>query len=60
MELEAKVKEVSRGISQQGNIDPQRLRQVVGDDLLQEKLLDWLESNSTISEKPAAKADDQA
>jgi trigger factor len=61
-ELEAKVKEVSRGISQQGNIDPQRLRQVVGDDLLQEKLLDWLESNSTISEKLAeeTKADDQA
>ena len=59
-ELEAKVKEVSRGISQQGNIDPQRLRQVVGDDLLQEKLLDWLESNSTISEKAAAEAGDQA
>jgi trigger factor len=59
-ELEAKVKEVSRGISQQGNIDPQRLRQVVGDDLLQEKLLDWLESNSTISEKPPAPADDKA
>ena len=59
-ELDAKVKEVSRGISQQGSIDPQRLRQVVGDDLLQEKLLDWLESNSTITEKPAAKADDQA
>jgi trigger factor len=51
-ELEAKVKEVSRGISEQGNIDHQRLRQVVGDDLLQEKLLDWLEGNSTISEKP--------
>jgi len=59
-ELEAKVKDVSRGISQQGNIDPQRLRQVVGDDLLQEKLLDWLESNSTISDKPAATADEQA
>jgi trigger factor len=59
-ELEAKVKEVSRGISQQGNIDPQRLRQVVGDDLLQEKLLDWLESNSTVSEKPAAEAESQA
>ena len=58
-ELEAKVKEVSRGISQQGNIDPQRLRQVVGDDLLQEKLLDWLESNSTISEKAAAEAGDK-
>jgi trigger factor len=59
-ELEAKVKEVSRGISQQGNIDPQRLRQVVGDDLLQEKLLDWLESNSTVSEKAAAEAESQA
>jgi len=59
-ELEAKVKEVSRDISQQGNIDPQRLRQVVGDDLLQEKLLDWLESNSSISEKAAAEAGDQA
>ena len=59
-ELDAKVKEVSRGISQQGNIDPRRLRQVVGDDLLQDKLLGWLENNSTISEKPAAKADDQA
>jgi trigger factor len=58
-ELEAKVKEVSRGISQQGNIDPQRLRQVVGDDLLQEKLLDWLESHSTISEKAAAEAGDK-
>jgi trigger factor len=60
-ELDAKVKEVSRGISQQGNIDPQRLRQVVGDDLLQEKLLDWLESNSTITEKAAAapEADEQ-
>jgi len=61
-ELDAKVKEVSRGISQEGNIDPQRLRQVVGDDLLQEKLLDWLESNSTITEKAAAtpEADEQA
>jgi trigger factor len=59
-ELEAKVKDVSHGINQQGNIDPQRLRQVVGDDLLQEKLLDWLEGNSTISEKPASKADEQA
>jgi len=55
--LEAKVKEISRGLSQQGNIDPQRLRQAVADDLLQEKLLDWLESNSTISEKTPAAAD---
>jgi len=58
--LEAKVKEVSRGLSQQGNIDPQRLRQVIADDLLQEQLLEWLEANSTISEKaPAAASDDQ-
>jgi len=58
--LEAKVKEVSRGLSQQGNIDPQRLRQVIADDLLQEQLLEWLEANSTISDKaPAAASDDQ-
>jgi trigger factor len=49
--LDAKVKEISRGLSQQGNIDPQRLREVVADDLLQETLLDWLEANSTITEK---------
>ena len=56
--LEAKVKEISRGLSQQGNIDPQRLRQAVADDLLQEKLLEWLEANSTISEKAPAAAGD--
>jgi trigger factor len=53
-ELEAKVKEISRGLSQQGSIDPERLRAVVADDLLQEKLLDWLEANSTITEKAAS------
>ena len=51
--LEAKVKEISRGLSQQGNIDPERVRAVVADDLLQETLLDWLEANSTITEKAA-------
>ena len=56
--LEAKVKEISRGLSQQGNIDPQRLRQAVADDLLQEKLLEWLEANSTISEKTPVAADE--
>jgi len=55
--LEAKIKEVSRGLSQQGNIDPQRLRQVVADDLLQKQLLSWLEANSTISEKATASED---
>ena len=55
--IEAKVKEISRGLSQQGTIDPERLRAVVADDLLQDALLDWLEANSTIIEKaPADKA----
>ena len=49
-ELEAKVKEISRGLSQQGNIDPKRLRLAVADDLLRDKLLEWLEANSTITE----------
>ena len=49
-ELEAKVKEISRGLSQQGNIDPERLRLAVADDLLRDKLLEWLEANSTITE----------
>jgi trigger factor len=53
-DLEAKLKEVSRGLSQQGSIDPQRLREVVANDLLQDKLLDWLEANSTITEKAAS------
>jgi trigger factor len=58
-DLETKVKELSRELSQKGNIDPQRLRQVVADDLLQEKLLTWLESNSSLSEKaPAAETTD--
>jgi trigger factor len=53
-EIDAKVKEISRGLSQEGNIDPVRLRAAVADDLLQEKLLNWLEANSTISEKAVA------
>ncbi|TVS05791.1 MAG: trigger factor [Cyanobium sp. PLM2.Bin73] len=59
-ELEAKVKEVRRDLSKEGTqeaaIDPQRLRQVVADDLLHEKLLAWLEENSTVSAKPPAEA----
>jgi len=49
--VDDKVKEISRGLSQQGNIDPQRLRQAVAEDLLKDELLNWLEANSTISEK---------
>ena len=50
-EIEAKVKELSRGISDSGRIDPARLRQAVQEDLMRDKLLGWLESHSTITEK---------
>ena len=56
--IEAKVKEISRGLSQQGKIDPERLRQVVADDLLEEALLAWLEANSTITEKAPAEREE--
>ena len=49
--IEAKLKELSRGLSQQGPIDPERLRTVVASDLLQEALLEWLEANSSLIEK---------
>ncbi|MFM8967798.1 MAG: trigger factor, partial [Vulcanococcus sp.] len=58
-EIEAKVKELSRGFSDSSRIDPARLREAVQEDLMREKLLGWLESNSTISEK-APEADGDA
>ena len=54
-ELDKKIKEVSLELSQEKNIDPEKLRQAVLDDLLQEKLLKWLEENNTIIEKISAK-----
>jgi len=56
-ELEAKIKEISRGLSQQGNIDPKRLRLAVADDLLRDKLMEWLEANSSITEKAGTQED---
>ena len=53
-DLEAKLQEISQGLSDQTNIDPERLRLAVAEDLLRDKLLDWLEVNSTISEKAHA------
>ncbi len=52
-EIEAKVRELRRGLSESANIDPQRLRAAVAEDLLRDKLLEWLETNSTIREKAA-------
>ena len=57
-EIEAKVKELSRGFSDSSRIDHARLRQAVQEDLMREKLMGWLESHSTITEKAAA--DDEA
>ena len=58
-EIEAKVKELSRGFSESSRIDPARLRQAVQEDLMREKLMGWLESNATISEKAPEAGDDK-
>ena len=59
-DIEAKVKEVSLGLSDTSSIDPQRLRLAVADDLLNERLLAWLEANSTVTEKAPATSDAEA
>ena len=60
-DLEAKLREVSRGLSDGNRIDPARLRAAVADDLLREALLEWLEANSTVTEKaPTASEDGEA
>ena len=52
-DIDAKVKELSRGFSDSSRIDPNRLRQAVQEDLMREKLMGWLEEHSTVSEKAA-------
>ena len=49
-EIEAKLKEVRKGLSKDESIDPARLRGAVAEDLLRNKLLSWLEENSTVTE----------
>ena len=52
---------MSRGLSDSNRIDPVRLRTAVADDLLRETLLEWLEANSTVTEKAPEPAEaDQA
>jgi trigger factor len=48
-ELETKLKEVSRGLSDTNRIDPARLRAAVAEDLLKEKLFEFLEAHSTVA-----------
>ena len=50
-DLETKLREVRRGLSDSSRIDPERLRGAVADDLLREKLLEWLEAHSSVSER---------
>jgi len=59
-DIDAKVKEVSRGLSDTNSIDPARLRQAVADDLLQEALLAWLEENGTVTEKATPEAEPES
>ena len=49
--VEAKLDEVKKEISADAKIDPERLRQAVMDDLIQDQLMSWLEENSTVTEK---------
>ncbi len=53
--LETKLKEVKKELSGEKNIDQQKLRQAVLDDLLQEKLFAWLEEHNTVVEKSLEK-----
>merc|ERR1711981_502498 len=59
-EINSKIKEVEADIklSKQKNIDTDRLKEAVTDDILQEKLFIWLEENNTIIEKAPEKSND--
>merc|ERR1712159_689603 len=52
-EINSKLKEVEADIklSNEKNIDKDRLKEAITDDLLQEKLFIWLEENNTVIEK---------
>jgi trigger factor len=57
--LDAKLNEVRGGLSDTSRIDPQRLRQAVEEDLLQDQLFLWLEEHSTVSEPAGGSAADE-
>ncbi len=61
-EINAKLKEVEADIklSNEKNIDKDRLKEAITDDLLQEKLFVWLEENNTILEQAPEKTKDQS
>jgi trigger factor len=60
-DLETRLQEVRRDLSEDATIDQQRLRIAVADDLLRDRLLEWLETNNTVTEKaPTAESPEQA
>merc|ERR1711981_1127436 len=60
-EINSKLKEVEAEIklSKEKNIDSDRLKEAITDDILQEKLFVWLEENNTVVEKTPEKSKDQ-
>jgi len=50
-DLETRLLEVRRDLSEGAAIDQQRLRIAVEDELLRNRLLEWLETNNTVTEK---------
>lgn len=59
-DVDAKIKEVKKELSADAKIDPERLRQAVMDDLMQDRLMGWLEENSTLTEKAPSTDDSKA
>merc|ERR1712224_487362 len=61
-EINSKIKEVEAEIklSKEKNIDKNRLKEAIADDLLQEKLFVWLEENNTIVEKAPEKSKEKS
>ncbi len=53
--LDKKCKEVEKELADEKNIDPKRLKAAVSEDLLHEKLFEWLEVNNAIAEKAPEK-----
>jgi len=59
-DLEARLREVRRSLSDGNRVDPDRLRAAVGEDLLREALLTWLEEHSSVEEKAPASPEGEA
>merc|ERR1712224_776853 len=61
-EINSKLKEVEAEIklSKEKNIDADRLKEAITDDLLQEKLFVWLEENNTVIEKAPEKSKEKS